>query len=283
MTKRPENMVKITKPENYDSSRYELLSSYLAKYPDTHIWDIFGIYKRGNGKYEFNNKQQAIISLGLFGGQFDYPDAGYEKRAEIYNDHRDYTLGLFYFLGNDPSVPESLREEMLEYGFAADEFQDNDHFPYYLYIREARRMAGEFVGTEHDILENRRKEDAITLGSHWIDSHHVQRVAVSDSSFTNEGRIWHKTTEPYEIPYRILLPRQSEAKNLLVPVCASVSHVAFCSLRLESTWMQVGHAAGLAASMAAQHNKNVHDVSIQTLQDKLINQGMILDIDELSY
>jgi len=281
MTKSADNKVAVTRPANYDATQFELLGDFLQNYPETPLRKLIGIYPRGNDKYEFNNQQRAVISLGLFGGNVDYPDASYARRQEIYQAHKDYTLGFLYFLGHDPSVPEALREEMLAYGFSKDEFTDNDHFPYYLYIREARRMIGDFVMTQQDILESRAKEDAVTLGSHWIDAHHVQRVSISDSSFTNEGRIWHKVTEPYEIPYRVLLPKEEECNNLLVPVCGSLSHVAFCSYRLESTWMQMGHVTGTAAALALQQNTSVHDINIPQLQQELRDEQKILKIDNL--
>ena len=142
-------------------------------------------------------------------------------------------------------------------------------------------MKGDFVGSEKDILTDRTKSDAVALGSHWIDAHHIQRVAFSDSSFTNEGRIWHKITEPYELSYRLLLPKREECTNLLVPVCASLSHVAFCSYRLEPTWMQMGHAAGTAACMSLKNKNNVHMINIEALQKELIEEGIILNIDNL--
>lgn len=281
MSKDPDNMRPIMKPANYDPTRYSILGDFLKAHPDTKLGELIGIYPRGNGKFEFNNRQHSTISLGLFGGNVDYPDADRIRRREIYQDHKDYTLGYLYYLGHDKAVPEKLRAEMLSYGFARDEFVDNDNFPYYLYIREARRMRGDFVMTQHDILTNRSKDDAVALGSHWIDSHHVQRVAVSKTSFTNEGRIWHRVTEPFEISYRVILPREEEVRNLLVPVCGSLSHVAFCSYRLESTWMQMGHVAGTAAAMAVRRQLDPGRLSIRELQYKLRTEGMILKLDEL--
>ncbi|MGK7397405.1 MAG: FAD-dependent oxidoreductase [Candidatus Cyclobacteriaceae bacterium M3_2C_046] len=281
MTRDINNMRKVIRPENYDSTRYQLLADFLEKYPDTNLKDLIGVYPRGNGKFEFNNRQNSTISLGLFGGNVDYPDADYAQRHQIYQNHKNYTLGYLYFLGHDPRVPDRLKQQMLSYGFAADEFVDNDNFPYYLYIREARRMIGDFVLTQPDILSNRSKPDAVTLGSHWIDSHHVQRVAISDTTFTNEGRIWHKVTEPFEIPYRILLPKSTEANNLLVPVASSVSHVAFCAFRLEPTWMQMGHVAGTAAALSLRNNCVVTDLSLADLQYQLRLEGMIFKIDDL--
>ncbi len=280
MTRVDSNKVPVRKPAGYDPSQYQLLSDFLANYPDTRLGELIGIYPRGSGKFEFNNQQHAVISLGLFGGNIDYPDAGFDNRLAIYNKHKDYTLGFLYFLGHDPAVPDFLREEMLSYGFCRDEYVDNDHFPYYMYIREARRMVGDFVFTQHDVLNQRTKQDAVTLGSHWIDSHHIQRVAISDTSFTNEGRIWHKVTEPFEIPYQVLLPKRIECGNLLVPVCSSLSHVAWCSYRLESTWMQMGHVAGTAASLSLGR-EHLSTLDIGVLQERLSQEGMICKIGDL--
>lgn len=281
MSKDPANMRPVTLPANYDPARYSLLGDFLKENPDTKLGDLVGILGRGHGKWEFNNRQHSSISLGLFGGNVEYPDADRQHRQRIYQDHKDYTLGYLYYLGHDKAVPQKLRDEMLSYGFARDEFKDNENFPYYLYIREARRMQGDFVMTQQDILTNRTKEDAVALGSHWIDSHHVQRVAISKNSFTNEGRIWHRVTEPFEIPYRVILPKASEVTNLLVPVCGSVSHVAFCSYRLESTWMQMGHVAGTAAGLSIKYDVTPVTLPIEKLQYQLRTEGMILKIKEM--
>jgi hypothetical protein len=162
---------------------------------------------------------------------------------------------------------------MMHWGLAADEYADNDHWPYYLYIREARRMKGALVMTQHDVLTDRTKPDRIAIGSHWIDSHHVQRVALSKEQFRNEGRIWVPVFEPFDIPYRILTPLAGECENLLVPVCVSASHVAFCSIRLESTWMTLGHAAGTAATLALGAGKPVQEIEIPKLQSALRAEG----------
>ena len=281
MTKDPDNMRPVTRPENYDSTRYQLLADFLNKYPETEITGLIGIYDRGSGKYEFNNRQHSTISLGIFGGNVDYPDSDYETRERIYQDHKDYTLGYLYFIGHDPRIPPKLKEQALSFGFAKDEFKDNLNFPYYLYVREARRMMGEFVFTQDDILKNRTKKDAVTLGSHWIDSHHVQRIAISDTSFTNEGRIWHVVTQPFELPYSIILPKREEIKNLLVPVCASLSHVAFCAYRLEATWMQMGQVAGTAAGLSLISKVDPHDLNIDELQYQLRLEGMMIKNDDI--
>lgn len=275
--------VPIPFPQSYDAGRYALLAHWLrdqsARGNSVQLSDLLDFYQRRNGKFELNNKQAAIFSLGHFGGQFEWPAANYPQRAEIYRDHWNYTLGLLYFLGHDEAVPANVRAEMNAVGLHQDEFADNGHLPKQLYIREARRMRGEFVVTQNDVQDERRKTDSIGICSHFIDCHHVQRVALSPTEFVNEGRIWRKGWA-YQIPYRALLPRAAQCGNLLVPGAASFSHVAFCTLRLESVWMITGHAAGVAAALATRDEGAVHRVDVERLQDLLRGQGQIVDFIE---
>jgi FAD dependent oxidoreductase len=280
LSNKPGNMVPIPTPTAYDRNRYKLLEGFItgktSKGEKVVLRDILDLYQRRNDRMEVNNKQAAIISIGHFGGQFDYPDADYARREAITEDHKQYTLGLLYFLAHDATVPESLRQEMQSWGLNKSDFADNGHWPYYLYIREARRMRGRYVVTQHDLTTSRRKDDSIGMSSHFIDSHHVQRVAVSPTEFVNEGRIW-RAGYAWQIPYRALTPKAEECDNLLVPVAASLTHVAFCAYRLESVWMIGGHAAGTAAALAIRQKKTVQSVNVRALQHLLSQQRQVLD------
>jgi hypothetical protein len=280
VAKDPKLQVPIPNPKHYDAARYSLLGDWFRdqanKQKPTKLEDVLDLYSRRNGKYELNNKQSAIYSLGHFGGQFDWPDASYQNRARIYEDHMDYTLGLLYFLANDAAVPNHVRSDMKKIGLHKDEFVDNGNLPYQLYVREARRMKGEYVMTQHDVQENRRKSDSIGLSSHFIDCHHVQRVALNENEFVNEGRIW-RMGHANQIAYRALTPKAVECTNLLVPGAASYSHVAFCTLRLESVWMITGHAAGIASAMALKDGSDLQKVNVPALQDKLRTQHQVVD------
>jgi len=140
-------------------------------------------------------------------------------------------------------------------------------------------MRGEYVVRQQDVQDERRKEDSIGISSHFIDSHHVQRVALSPTEFVNEGRIW-RMGYAYQIPYRALLPKASQTTNLIVPGAASYTHVAFCTLRLESVWMITGHAAGIASSIAAKESVPFNKVPIAALQEKLRQQKQVVDFIE---
>jgi len=282
VTRDPQLQASIPEPRQYDPTRYVLLSEWfrdrVAKKQAVRLADILDLYGRRNGKFEMNNKQAAIISLGHFGGQFDWPDANYERRAAIYQDHLDYTLGLLKFLAEDDASPEVVRKEMKSWGLHRGEFADNNYLPYQLYVREARRMRGEYVMTQKDVQDEaaRRKPDSIGMSSHFIDCHHVQRVALSKTEFVNEGRIW-RMGYAYQIPYRAITPKVADCVNLLVPCAASFTHVAFCTLRLESVWMIVGHAAGLAAATAARLGVAVQRIDVPELQERLRDRGQVVD------
>jgi hypothetical protein len=280
VTRDPKFHVPIPAPKNYDPKRFELLASWLkdqaAQNQLMSIRQYLDFYGRRNSKFELNNKQAAIFSLGHFGGQFDWSEAGYEQREKIYEDHMDYTLGLLHFLANDASVPKTMKDEMKAVGLHKDEFADNNHLPYQLYVRESRRMRGEYVVRQQDVQTERRKPDSIAMGSHFIDCHHVQRLALNENEFINEGRIW-RIGYAYQIPYRSMTPKSSECTNLLVPCAASFTHVAYCTLRVESTWMITGHAAGVAAAAAAKHSTDVQKIDVPALQEKLRAQKQVID------
>jgi hypothetical protein len=272
----PKYQVPIPEPESYDRWQFALLANWFRENPDATLRDILDFYPRRNGKFELNNKQSAIVSLGHFGGQFDWPDASHEEREKMRRDHLDYTLGLLHFLATDEAVPEKVRAEMKATGLHKDEFADNANLPYQLYVREGRRMKGAYVMTQKDVQEDRRKDDAIGMGSHFIDCHHVQRLALSETEFVNEGRIW-RMGYAHQIPYRALIPEAGQCTNLLVPCAASYSHVAYCTLRVESTWMITGQAAGEAAAIAAKTGSSVQEIPVATLQENLRKQGQVVD------
>jgi len=279
----PASRVPMPLPLHYDRARYQLLENWIhektAAGKEVKLTDVIDLYPHANGqsrKMEVNNKQAAIISIGDFGAQRDYPNADYAMRERIVADHTDYTLGFFHFLATDEAVPEKLRTETAQWGLHKEEFPDNGNWPYQLYVREARRMRGAYVVTQHDVQDDRHKPDSIAVGSHFIDCHHIQRLAVSPTEFVNEGRIW-RLGSAYQIPYRAITPKPEECTNLLVPGAASYTHVAFCTYRLESTWMMGGHAAGTAAALAAQENKDVQSIDVPALQKKLREEKQVID------
>ncbi len=279
MTKTPENRVAWPKPAGYRAARYELLARYLPAFERElgHPLGINDVMKADilqNGKTDTNNN--GAFSTDYIGGSYGYPEGSYAERARIRQAHVDYVQGFLYFLSTDPRVPAALSAEMKEWGLCRDEFVDADHWPYQLYVREARRMVGEYVMSQNDIQTELGKPDAIGMGSYNSDSHNVQRRPTEDgTAVENEGDMQVRVT-PYEIPYRVMLPRRTEATNLLVPVCFSATHVAYSTLRMEPQYMIVGHAAGVAAKMAIQGQQAVQDIDTRALAAKLKSQRVVL-------
>ena len=225
-------------------------------------------------KVDINN--QGAFSTDYIGGSWDYPDGSYARKAEIWQAHVDYVQGLFYFLANDPAVPKSLRDEVSNWGLPRDEYADTGHWPHQLYIREARRLVGDFVMTQKDLQTELTKPDAIGMGSYNSDSHNLHRFVNERGFVENEGDMQVAVT-PYQMPYRVMLPKKTEAENLLVPVAFSASHVAYSSLRMEPQYMILGHAAGVAAALATAGRHAVQDIDVGELQGKLREQGAIFE------
>jgi len=272
-----ENMLPIGKPVSYDPMQYELLARCIHAGYVTEVRQVIGLYGMPNSlKRECNNRQFSYISMSIPGAQTAWTEASFEERDSIHQQYRDYTHGLLWFLKTDERVTDTMRNEMVKYGFCKDEWTDNNHWPWYLYIRAARRMKGEYILTQHDVTENRHKKDVIHIGSHFIDSHQVSRYAFDGNSFINEGRMWQEGMR-FDIPYRSIIPKTVECENLLVPVCVSASNVAFAAIRLEPTWMHLGEISGIAASLAINKKVSVQKVNIQKLQQKISEAGIPLN------
>ena len=275
----PANRIPWPKPDNYDPKRYELLARNIAglteqkgRPPVFHEMTL--IAKIPNRKADFNN--QGAFSTDYIGRNYDYPDGSYKRRAEIWKDHEDYVKGFYYFLANDPRVPASLREEVRQWGLPKDEYQDTGNWPHQLYVREARRMIGEYVVIQKDLQTDRTKPDVIGMGSYNSDSHNVQRFVNPRGFVENEGDM-QVPVQPYQMPYRMMLPKAAEAENVLVPVCFSASHVAYSSLRMEPQYMIIGHAAGVAAALALKNNVPVQKVSVPELQGILKKEAAVFE------
>lgn len=275
----PANQVPFPKPRQYDPKRYELLARLIKALEaktsrPLAVNDFFLIGLIPNKKADFNN--YGAFSTDYIGKSWDYPEASYKRRAEIWEEHKEYTKGLFWFITHDPRVPEVLRKDVASWGLAKDEFVDNEHWPHQLYVREARRMIGEYVMSQKDIQTERTKPDAIGMGSYNSDSHNVQRVALADGSVFNEGDV-QVAVQPYQIPYRMITPKRAEATNLLVPVCFSATHVAYSTLRMEPQYMIIGQAAGVAAKMAIDGGVAVQQIDAAKLTATLVAQDAILE------
>jgi hypothetical protein len=272
LTDHDDNRVPFPKPKSYDESQYELLLRVF----ETGLNSVFKKFDPlPNRKTDTNN--HGPFSTDNIGMNYDYPEASYERRQEIIKEHETYQKGLMYFLANDPRVPEDIRTKMSKWGLAKDEFVDNGHWPHQLYIREARRMIGEYVMTENDILTKRDTPDSVGMGSYTMDSHNVQRYVTGKGYVQNEGDIGVKVPAPYKIAYLSLTPKKNECINLLVPVCLSSSHIAYGSIRMEPVFLILGQSAATAACIAIDGEISVQEVDYQKLKRLLLTDNQKLE------
>ncbi len=271
LTDAPENRVPFPKPAGYDPLRYELaLRTILAGQ-----WDGLGAPQgMPNRKTDTNNN--GAFSSDNIGMNYDYPDGDYATREKIWNEHIQYQQGWCYFLANDPRVPEKIREQCARWGLSKDEFVDTHHWPNQLYVREARRMIGAYVMTEHNCRGTVKVDDSVGLAAYTMDSHNVQRY-VKDGFAMNEGNVEVGGFSPYAISYKSLLPQQTECGNLLVPVCLSASHIAYGSIRMEPVFMVLGQSVATAASLAIESNSDVQQVDYAKLRERLLADQQILE------
>ena len=275
----PANQVPYPKPAHYDPVRFELAARIFTAMEKKlgrplQMGEVLSIGPIPNEKADINNN--GPVSTDYIGKSWDYPNASYERRAAIWRDHEEYTKEYMWFLAQDPRVAPSLRKEVNSWGLAKDEFTDNGNFPDQLYIREARRLVGEYVMAQRDIQTDLTKPDPIGMGSYNSDSHNVDRIVNAQGFVRNEGDM-QVPVEPYQIPYRVMLPKRAEAENLLVPVCFSASHVAYSTLRMEPQYMIIGQAAGVAAAMAIHAGRAVQAIDTTALTRTLMDQGAILE------
>ena len=271
LTDHPDNRVPFSKPERYDPKQYELLLRIF----DAGWRETFQKFDPiPNRKTDTNN--HGPMSTDNIGMNYDYPNGTYARRREIIKEHETYQKGLMYFLANDLRVPVEVRDKMGRFGLAKDEFVDNGNWPHQIYVREARRMIGDFVMTENELRKRRPTPDPVGMGSYTIDSHNVQRYVTPEGYVQNEGDIGVSTKGPYQIAYGSLIPKPGQGDNLLVPVCVSSSHIAFGSIRMEPVFMILGQSAATAAAIAIDDGLPVQDVPYSKLRARLLKDGQVL-------
>jgi hypothetical protein len=267
LTSEPGNQLPITLPAGYDPSRYELLLRLFKAAPDKRkLADYFIWSKMPENKTDVNNR--GGFSTDMIGMNYGYPDGTYEERAKIVEAHKQYVQGLLYFFGNDVRVPSKLREEMQMWGYPKDEYSDNEHWSHQLYIREARRMAGQYVMTQKNCEGKTRVHDGVGMAAYTMDSHNCQRIIIN-GQVKNEGNVEVGGFGPYPISYGAIIPKQEDGTNLFVPVCLSATHIAYGSIRMEPVFMVLAQSAATAAVMAIDENTTVQDVDVKKLQHQL--------------
>lgn len=288
LTNVPANRVPIQPPPDYSPARYEALARYIQSGPapnkpptraqDWILDDIIDVQTLiPNGKTDIN--AAAPISTDFVGGNVGYVTASHEERRRIALEHEHYIRGMLHFLKTDPRVPANVRAEMESWGLARDEFTDNGHWPWQLYVREARRMVSDHVMTEKHGNGTLRAPESIGLAAYWLDSHYVQRFAVSDR-IANEGGFFTSNPRwppaPYPVAFRSIVPRERECTNLAVTFALSATHAAFASLRMEPVFMITSQSAAVAGCLALDAGVPIQQVPYPRLAAQLLASGQVL-------
>ena len=277
LTNNPTNKIEITKPDNYDPAKYELLLRLFDAQPEKRKLNHYFIWSRmPNKKTDINNR--GGFSTDMIGMNHNYPEASYKEREKIIKTHKDYTQGLLYFYKTDPRVPKELKDEIQEWGYPKDEYTENHHWSPQLYIRESRRMIGDYVMTQAHCEGHEIVDDGIGMAAYTMDSHNCQRIVIKKDGkhfVKNEGNVEIGGGLPYPISYRSIIPKENECKNLLVPVCLSASHIAYGSIRMEPVFMVLAQSAAIAATEAI-HTGSVQSVNVKKVQ-AILHEDPLLD------
>ena len=256
---------------NYDPLQYELLFRNFEAGAKVLPWSFSAMPNR---KTDINNNRG--FSTDFIGQSYDYPEASYAEREHIVDRHRSYQQGFMWTLANHPRVPERMRREISRWGTCRDEFEREDGWQQQLYIREARRMVGSYVMTQHNCQGRVTAKRPIGLAAYTMDSHHVQRYVDDRGHARNEGDVQVGGFSPFPIDYGSLVPKQDECSNMLVPVCLSASHMAFGSIRMEPVFMVLGQSAATAAMQSITTGSTVQDVDYDSLQERLLLDKQVL-------
>jgi hypothetical protein len=271
LTDHPENRIPFHKPADYRELDYELLFGNFEAGERGMPWINSSMPNR---KTDINNRTG--FSTDFIGQNYAYPEGDYAAREQIVRRHREYQQGLMWTLANHPRVPENIRKEVSRWGLSRDEFIEGNGWQEQLYIREARRMIGASVMTQHHCQGREVAEDSAGLAAYTMDSHNVQRHLDASGHVRNEGDVQVGGFPPYPIAYRALTPKEAECANLLVPVCLSASHIAFGSIRMEPVFMVLGQSAATAAAHAIDEDVSVQQINYPKLRERLIADKQVL-------
>lgn len=288
VTARPENRVPIEKPATYCRDDYRYLLADILAGKVVKLRDAMQMHPMPNEKFELNSSH-ASTDTGIPSESFDlaeenwgWPEADWRQREKIFARYWDYHEGLLWFLANDPQVPESLRQETAQYGFCKDEFVDHRNRPHYLYVRQGRRIVGEYTFTQRDEDPDpatglpRPQPDSVAVATYPWDSHSVHKFDPAHPG-VREG-YFYVSHKPLQLPYRILVPQKID--GLLVPVACSASHVGYQTIRMEPVFMTLGEASGIAAWLAIRDGIALRRVPITELQREIVAGGGVIAMPE---
>jgi hypothetical protein len=278
------NAAPVEKPTAFNRDDYRAMLDDMRSGRVMELKKLMHFFPMPNGKFELNNAHPSgdtgvpSESFDLAEENWKWPEADAAERERIFQRYWSHAEGYLWLLQNDPEVPKAIREEMRRYGFPKDEFTDNRHRPHHIYVRQGRRIWGEYNFTQRDAaLDNvtglpRRKPDGIAVAEFGFDSHGVHKYDPAHPGL-REGYIFIEH-QPLQLPYRILVPKRVD--GLLVPVACSASHVGYQTIRMEPVFMALGEASGIAAAQAASTQVELRNVDVPALQREILKRGGVI-------
>ena len=277
LTRDAANRIAMEKPANYNPAHYELHRRYLA------AGGVISAPSAGlpNGKTDPGSWHH--LAGNLTGWNHRYPIASHAEREAMLRESLDYIQGVYWFMAHDEAVPAKQRQAWAAWGLCKDEFTDNSGWPRTFYVRNGRRMIGDFVLTEAHVRRTNPEPVHDSVGLIWWppDLHHARRI-VKEGRVWNEGAIFNESKEPdwipSGIPYRCLVPKAAECTNLISPTCPSSSYVAYGAYRIEFTFMVAAQSAATASAMALDANLPVQKVDFAKLRERLLVDKQVLEV-----
>jgi hypothetical protein len=275
--------VPFPKPQGYDAARYELA----IRWYNTPEKDHYNIHVTDGHIHKFDrlcvpsktdSNNNGAFSSDYIGASWEWPDGTFERREQIFQAHIKYQMGFYYLMANDDRIPAMYRDAYAKWGLAGDEFADTANWPNHIYVREGRRMVGDYVMTDHDCLGQRQCEDPVGMGAYQMDSHNCTRM-VHEGRVVNEGDVQVRLPAPYKISYRCIVPPTGSIENLTVPVAVSASHIAFGSIRMEPVFMILGESAAIAADLALSSDAALQNLPYDQVRSELLAAKQVLETD----
>jgi hypothetical protein len=292
VTNDPAFRVPIEKPAGFNRDDYKFVLDDVRSGRATTFRHIIQVYPLPNGRFELNSDHVhpdtgvPCESLDLAEECWEWPTASVERRREIYARYLTHNVGLIWLLQNDPEVPEPLRRDALQYGWHRELWPENHHVPRQVYVRQGRRILGDYVLTERDadldpaLSRTRVRPDSIAVLEWAFDPHGHHKYDPAHPG-VREG-YFYVNHEPFQVPYGVVVPRGID--GLLVPVACSASHVAYNALRMEPVFMALGEACGLAADLAISREVPVRRIPTAALQTRLVERrGVITFYSDLPF
>ena len=290
LTDDPQNRRLLTAPPpGYDREKFApiLLSpaeNEKLPLPFHHRFQIYSLREMAGGDHLFHGhalpqRKRSWNATNLTGAGKNYPTADAAARRDIARQHLEHALGLMWFLQNDPAMPDDLRAQAREWGLARDEFADNENIPHQLYVREARRLVGRSVFTEHDALIAAGAErapihaDAVGITEFSLDS--LACTTERQPGTLCDGQLFQmEVSRPGQVPFGVLLPREFD--NLVVVTTVSATHVGWGTVRQTPTLMHLAESAAWAIVLAARTQVAPADVNLSQLQRTLVEHGVMI-------